>query len=79
MVRRPTSRAAPASSHPQPVEAFNGNIWEFNPAIGPDGDLLVFTSIGRIGGAGLGDLFFARRTDGEWAPAQPLSVNTPGR
>lgn len=62
---------------PEAVEAFNERIWEFNPAISPDGDLLVFTSIGRIGGAGLGDLFFARRTDGEWAPAQPLPVNTP--
>ncbi len=55
----------------------NQAIWEFNPAISTDGNLLVFTSIGRVGGRGLGDLFVATRTDGEWSDAEPLSIDTP--
>ena len=43
----------------------------------PDGLVVVFTSIGRIGGEGLGDLFVATRTDGEWSAEEPLSINTP--
>lgn len=62
---------------PEPVVDVNRGRWEFNPAISPDGNLLVFTSIGLFGGKGLGDLFVTTRTDGEWSSPEPLPVNTP--
>ncbi|MFN2418659.1 MAG: TolB family protein [Candidatus Limnocylindria bacterium] len=62
---------------PTPVDEFNSEIWEFNPAISADGDLLVFTSIGRPGGPLLGDLFSAHGRDGAWQPEEPLPVNSP--
>ncbi len=62
---------------PELVDVVNQAIWEFNPAISADGNLLVFTSIGRFGGSGLGDLFFATLTDGEWSDPEPLSINSP--
>lgn len=65
-----------AAAPPEPVEEFNTEIWEFNPAISADGTMLVFTSIGRPGGSLLGDLFVARR-DGNWAPEEPLAINSP--
>lgn len=60
---------------PAPLDSLNSSEWEFNPAISGDGTQLVFTSIGRPGGSGLGDLFLASH-DGEWTEAGPLSVNT---
>ena len=63
-------------SEPQPVAAVNSPIWEFNPAISADGTLLVFTSINRGGGSGLGDLFESRLVDGAWSEPRPLPVNT---
>lgn len=65
-----------AFATPEPVTELNSDVWEFNPAISPAGDLLVFTSIGREGGSGLGDLFFSTHTDGEWSQEQPIPVNT---
>lgn len=62
---------------PTPVEDFNTDIWEFNPAISADGNLLVFTSIHRPGGSGLGDLFVATRGDDGWTAEEPVAVNTP--
>ena len=55
----------------------NTGIWEFNPAISADGSVLVFTSIGRLEGSGLGDLFVASSTDGTWSAAEPVAINTP--
>ncbi len=62
---------------PELVEGVNQGIWEFNPAISADGNLLVFTSIGRSGGAGLGDLFFATLADGEWSRNHCPSTHPP--
>jgi hypothetical protein len=62
---------------PQEVEAINEAIWEFNPAISADGETLVFTSIGRFGGQGLGDLFVSTRPGEEWSAPEPLRVDTP--
>lgn len=62
---------------PEPVDNFNTAGWEFNPAISRNGSLLIFTSIGRDGGRGLGDLFVATQSQGEWSGEQPLPVNTP--
>lgn len=64
-----------ASGDPAPLDALNSAVWEFNPAISADGTQLVFTSISRSGGSGLGDLFLAEH-DGEWTEVGPLSVNT---
>ena len=61
---------------PDPVDAFNSVLWEFNPAISPDGTLLVFTSIGRDGTSRLGDLHHATRTNEAWSAELPLPVNT---
>ena len=62
---------------PAPAADINTGIWEFNPAISSDGSLLVFTSIGRLEGSGLGDLFVSTITDGTWTAADPVAINTP--
>lgn len=67
--------AGAAFGDPIPLTALNSAVWEFNPAISSDGTELVFTSISRPGGSGLGDLFLAAY-DGEWIEVGPLSVNT---
>lgn len=61
---------------PEPLAELNSPIWEFNPAISADGSELIFTSIGRDGGSGLGDLFVAQRSDGTWSDASPVEINT---
>jgi Tol biopolymer transport system component len=61
---------------PEPVAEINSPIWEFNPAISADGSQLIFTSIGRDGGSGLGDLFVVERSDGTWSDAAPIGINT---
>ena len=61
---------------PEPLAALNTAIWEFNPAVDPAGDRLVFTSINRDGGSGLGDLFVSEAAGGTWGEARPLALNT---
>jgi Tol biopolymer transport system component len=68
--------AADGFGDPAPVGALNSPIWEFNPAIDPDGTTLVFTSINREGGSGLGDLFVATRDGDTWSDPRPLAVNS---
>lgn len=70
--------SADGHAAPEPVAAFNTVAWEFNPAISSDGSLLAFTSINRDGGSGLGDIFIARRSGGEWAAEEPVAVNSTG-
>jgi Tol biopolymer transport system component len=60
---------------PLPIDELNSDVWEFNPAIDASGTVLLFTSIGRPGGSGLGDLFVTTRDGGPWAASQPLPVN----
>ncbi len=67
--------AGDAFGDPAPLAALNTSEWAFNPAISGDGTQLVFTSIGRPGGSGLGDLFLASH-DGEWTEVGPLTMNT---
>lgn len=60
--------------------AVNTEVWEFNPWVSADGQVLVFTSLDRPGGAGMGDLWASfRGDDGAWG--EPLNlgpcVNTP--
>jgi Tol biopolymer transport system component len=61
---------------PEPMGALNTPAWEFNPAISGDGSELVFTSINREGGAGLGDLFLAKRDGDGWTEVGPLRTNS---
>lgn len=73
-------RAAPAGDgfdSPEPLDGINSSIWEFNPAIDAAGTTLVFTSISRPGGSGLGDLFVATLDADAWSEPQPLAINTP--
>lgn len=64
-------------SAPTPVTDLNTAAWEFNPAISADGTRVVFTSINRPGGSGLGDLFTASGGDGAWSSEEPAPFNTP--
>ena len=61
---------------PEPVEELNSPVWEFNPAIDAEGTTLVFTSIDREGGSGLGDLFVTTREGDAWSEAVPLAINS---
>ncbi|WP_434426411.1 TolB family protein [Nannocystis pusilla] len=60
--------------------AVNTEVWEFNPWIAADGQVLVFTGLDRPGGHGLGDLWASfRGEDGTWGPVLNLGpcVNSP--
>jgi hypothetical protein len=61
-----------------PLDAINTPASESNPAISPDGTLLVFASE-RPGGSGGADLHASRFRDGAWTPARNLGavVNSP--
>jgi hypothetical protein len=56
----------------------NTTDWEYNPWISPDGHILVFASLNRPGGYGLGDLYGSVRLGNRFAPAKNLGpgVNT---
>jgi Tol biopolymer transport system component len=58
--------------------AINTDTLDFNPTITPDGQTLLFASIGREDGYGYGDLYVAERVRGRWQPARNLGpvVNT---
>jgi hypothetical protein len=61
-----------------PLEGISTPASESNPAISPDGTLLVFVS-DREGGVGGADLYASRLRDGAWSPAKNLGarVNSP--
>jgi hypothetical protein len=60
-----------------PLDAIDTPESEGNPAISPDGTLLVFVSE-RAGGAGGADLWASRLRDGAWSPPNNLVVvNSP--
>ena len=61
---------------PEPIAELNSPIWEFNPALDAAGTTLIFTSINRPGGVGLGDLFATSRDGDTWSEPQPLPLNT---
>lgn len=53
--------------------------WEFNPALAPDGQTLVFTGLNREGGLGAGDLWFSTPDGDGWSePVLLEAVNTSG-
>jgi Tol biopolymer transport system component len=59
--------------------AINGELWDFNPYITPDGRTLLFTGLNHPDGFGLGDLYSSTRRGGEWQRRKNLGdrVNTP--
>ncbi len=61
---------------PEPIAELISPIWEFNPAVDASGTVLLFTSINRPGGVGLGDLWVTKREGDTWAEPQPLPLNT---
>jgi hypothetical protein len=56
----------------------NTAAWEFNPAVSPDGAVLVFTGLNYPGGAGLGDLYQSGLGDEGWGAPSGVgsTVNT---
>jgi hypothetical protein len=67
------SRGAGAIPYPAaaPIEELSTSVSEGNPAISPDGTLLVFVS-DREGGLGGADLYASQFRDGAWSPARNL-------
>lgn len=63
-------------AEPEPVEALNSSVWEFNPVIDADGTTMIFTSILREGASGLGDLYMSTREDEAWSDPRPLQLNS---
>ncbi|WP_233576837.1 TolB family protein [Citreicoccus inhibens] len=54
------------------------DFWEYNPWVSPDGKLLIFASLNRPGGYGLGDLYVSFNLAGTWTRALNMgpAVNT---
>jgi hypothetical protein len=71
-------RAGGGFDAPANLERFNTELWDFNPAISPDGKTLVFTSLNRPLGQGLGDLYVSHFFQGYWTSPRGLGplVNT---
>lgn len=58
----------------------NGPEMEHDPAVSPDEQFMIFTSVARKDGYGEGDLYYTTRdAQGKWKPAKNLGprVNTP--
>jgi hypothetical protein len=60
---------------PQALDsAINSNVDEFNAFVSPEEDYLLFTSFGRRGDAGGGDLYMSvKDSGGQWQPARCLT------
>jgi hypothetical protein len=73
--RTPTGAYTTAVNIGAPV---NSTAWEFNPVITADGRTLIFTSLNRPGGKGLGDLYRSDRAQDGWTAPQLLDtlINT---
>jgi hypothetical protein len=54
------------------------DTWEYNPWVSPDGRLMVFATLNRPDGYGLGDLYVSYNRGGTWSQAINLgpAVNT---
>ncbi len=58
--------------------AVNSAHDDFNALVAPDESFLFFSSVGRPGGLGGGDLYISFRENGEWQPAINMAlVNSP--
>ena len=60
---------------PIPLDtAVNSSVWEFNAFVTTDDRYIIFTSYGRAGAQGGGDLFISTKSaDGKWTKAKNLS------
>jgi Tol biopolymer transport system component len=74
-VYQPAERLGSGVNHDAPTK------WEFNPAISPDGQRLVFTRLDLADPVGthFGEIYVSTLHRGEWLPAENLGapVNTP--
>lgn len=53
--------------------AINTSVYEFNAYVGPDEDLLIFSSYGRDDDFGGGDLYYSKKDEnGKWSRAQNM-------
>src|SRR5262249_10088790 len=59
-----------------PIDGIDTPESESNPAISPDGTLLVFAAE-RAGGLGGSDLYGSRFRDGAWTPPKPIGASSP--
>lgn len=59
--------------------AVNSAVYEFNAFVSPDESFIIFTSYGRKGDAGGGDLYISEKDgSGKWLPARNLAaLNSP--
>jgi Tol biopolymer transport system component len=55
--------------------AINSKLWEFNAFVSPDEKMILFTSYGRKGDMGGGDLYISLKDEqGKWKPAKAVSL-----
>ena len=58
-------------------DSVNTRYYEFNAFIDPDEQFIIYSSFGRPGSKGGGDLYISRKDDqNRWMSGVPLSVNT---
>lgn len=59
-------------------DSVNTTYYEFNAFIDPDEAFIIYSSFGRPGSKGGGDLYISKKDEqGNWKGGIPLSVNTP--
>lgn len=55
--------------------AVNSKVWEFNAYVSPDEKMIFFTSYGRKGDLGGGDLYISTKdSNGKWQPAKAVTL-----
>jgi hypothetical protein len=64
-------------SSPRWIDELNSQSWDSQPALSPDGTLLVFVS-DRPGGRGAKDIYVATRTSQGWTQPELVGISTPG-
>lgn len=69
-----------AFTTPEPLDtAVNSSVYEFNAFVTADERYIIFTSYGRKNDKGGGDLYIStKNSEGNWAPAKPLSTINSG-
>ncbi len=59
-------------------DSVNTTYYEFNAFVDPDEEFIIYSSFGRPGSQGGGDLYISKKDDqGNWKGGIPLSINTP--
>ena len=69
------------NSYEPPViisDSVNSKYYEFNAFVDPDEQFIIYSSFGRPGAKGGGDLYISKKDDqNRWMAGVPLPVNTP--